>query len=325
MATTSRTTPAQRLYESAPVAQRIERPPSKRLVEGSTPSGGANRHSPIATSTESPVVRVSRIGADQYATGVARRSRPDRAVLVCAASVALTLVVAACGGSVGPAAGGAAPSSGSPSAGPVALDACVPASAHARAVSFTAAGEEVIGAELGNAGNTGIVLAHEYMSNLCGWIPYAEHLRDLGYRVLAFDFGAHLVDDVSGAAETLRHGGARKIVLMGASMGGTASLVAAASAASSVTAVAALSAPSDFMGMDGTMASRQLTIPVLYMAAQDNGEFPGDARAMYAACPASHRELHVLTGSDHGTALLRGDVASQAQSLLDAFVAASVA
>ena len=130
-----------------------------------------------------------------------------------------------------------------------------------------------------------IVLAHEHMSNLCGWIPYAEHLRDLVYRVLAFDFGAHLVDDVNGAAGRLRHDGATKIVLMGASMGGTASLVAAASASPAVTAIAALSAPSDFMGMDGTSASQRLTVPVLYMAAQDNGEFPGDARAMYAVCP----------------------------------------
>lgn len=205
------------------------------------------------------------------------------------------------------------------------LDSCVPAGAQARAVSFTAAGEQVTGAEFGNSGSVGIVLAHEYMSNLCGWLPYAEHLRDLGYRVLAFDFGAHLVDDVNGAAGRLRDDGATKIVLMGASMGGTASLVAAASASPAVSAIAALSAPSDFMGMDGTSASRRLTVPVLYMAAQDNGEFPGDARAMYAVCPSAHRELQVLTGSDHGTALLRGDVAAQARSLLDAFVAASIA
>lgn len=205
------------------------------------------------------------------------------------------------------------------------LDACVPVSAQARAVSFVAAGEQVTGAEFGNSGNVGIVLAHEYMSNLCGWIPYAEHLRNLGYRVLAFDFGAHLVDDVNGAAGSLRHDGATQIVLMGASMGATASLVAAASASPPVSAVAALSAPSDFMGMDGTSASRRITVPVLYMAAQGNGEFPGDARAMYAVCPSTHKELQVLPGSDHGTALLRGDVAAQARSLLDAFVAAAVA
>lgn len=205
------------------------------------------------------------------------------------------------------------------------LDSCVPSSAHARAVVFSAAGEQVTGAEFGSSGTVGVVLAHEYMGNLCGWIAYAEHLRDLGYRVLAFDFGTHLVEDVKGAGERLRNDGATKIVLMGASMGGTASLVAAASASPAVSAVAALSAPSDFMGMDGTAASRQLAVPVLYMAAQDNAEFPGDARAMYAVCPSTHKQLQVLPGSDHGTAMLRGDVAAQAQSLLDAFVAAAIA
>ena len=112
---------------------------------------------------------------------------------------------------------------------------------------------------------------------------------------------------------------------MGASMGGTASLMAAASPSSGVTAVAALSAPSSFMGLDGAGASSTLSIPVLYIAAKDNGEFPVDARAMYSVCPSAHKQIQILDGSDHGTALLRGDVATQTRSLLDAFVAASIA
>ena len=215
------------------------------------------------------------------------------------------------------------PAATTATAGATTLDSCVPASAAARAVEFSAAGETITGAEFGSRGTVGIVLAHEYMSNLCGWIGYAQHVRDLGYRALAFDFRSHLVADVTAAADQLRRDGATTIVLMGASMGGTASLSAAAAAPASVAAVAALSAPSEFMGLDGLAASRALAAPVLYMAAQDNGEFPGDARAMYAVCPSAHRQLDVLQGSDHGTALLRGSVASQAQSLLDAFVAAS--
>lgn len=235
----------------------------------------------------------------------------------------MTLLVCACGASGGTPSSSIGPATGVTS-NPT-IDDCVPASANARAVVFDAAGDHVNGAEFGTTGTVGIALAHEYMSNLCGWIPYAEHLRDLGYRVLAFDFGAHLVDDVKGAQDTLRHDGATKIVLMGASMGGTASLVAASTASPAVNAVAALSAPAEFMGMDGTAASRQLTVPVMYMAAQDNGNFPADARAMSAVCPSTHKQLQVLTGSDHGTALLRGDVATQAESLLDKFIAAAIA
>ncbi|MBJ7608434.1 MAG: hypothetical protein JF887_03245 [Candidatus Dormibacteraeota bacterium] len=52
---------------------------------------------------------------------------------------------------------------------------------------FPATGEQVTGAVFGS-GSTGVVLAHEYFANLCGWRTYAMHLRDLGMRALAFDF-----------------------------------------------------------------------------------------------------------------------------------------
>ncbi|HEX6538000.1 MAG TPA: alpha/beta hydrolase-fold protein [Candidatus Dormibacteraeota bacterium] len=236
-----------------------------------------------------------------------------------AALCVLTLpALAACGSAA------ATPSPPTLPAGHVSLDSCVQPSDQARAVTFSAADEQVPGAEFGG-GTVGVVLAHEYMANLCGWVAYAKHLRDLGYRALAFDFRTHLAVDVSGAAQQLRSDGATRIVLVGASMGGTGALVAAASSTQSIAAVAALSAPTSFMGLDGLAASRQLTLPVLFMAAQDNGEFPGDARAMYAACPSAHKQLEVLSGSDHGTQLLRGSVAAQAMSLLDTFIATSAA
>lgn len=171
-------------------------------------------------------------------------------------------------------------------------------------------------------GAVGVVLAHEHGANLCSWVAYAQHLRDLGYRALAIDFRSNLVADVNGAAAELRRQGAKRIVLLGASMGGTASLVAATSASPEVAAVASLSAPSTFMHLDGMAASRQLSVPVMFMAAQDNGHFPADAQAMYAACPSSHKQLQILPGGDHGTQMLRGSVAAKAQSLLDGFIGA---
>jgi pimeloyl-ACP methyl ester carboxylesterase len=238
-------------------------------------------------------------------------------VTICALAVG---ALSACGSSGATPTQSIAPTTTSAAAS---LDDCVQPDAHARAITFTAAGESVRGAEFGDKGSVGVVLAHEHGGNLCGWVAYAEHLRDLGYRALAFDFRTNLPADVGSAAQQLRADGATHIVLMGASMGGTASLVAATSTATSVAGVAALSAPSSFLGLDGLGAARQLTIPVLFMAAQDNGEFPGDARAMYAACASSHKQLQVLAGSDHGTQLLHGAVASQATSLLDAFLAMS--
>ena len=110
--------------------------------------------------------------------------------------------------------------------------ACFPASAHAKVVRFTnSAGTKLVGYELGR-GPRGVVLAHQYGGDACQWAGYAPGLARRGYHVLAFDFhgnglsavGSEENDvDVVAAAAKLRTLGAKKLVLIGASMGGTAS------------------------------------------------------------------------------------------------------
>ncbi len=236
-------------------------------------------------------------------------------------------VLASCGSASRPA---PAPphtvTSASPSTSPPPLDGCVQPGDRAHEVSFVSSGgEPLIGAELG-VGTVGIVLAHMYMGSLCDWFPYADRLRDRGWRVLAFDFGGgSLVDAVAGAADELRREGATTIVLVGESMGGAAALAAASLVTPPVTAAAALSSPSTFRGADAAAAVPHLTMPVLFMDARDSPDFPADARAMYAACPSRHKELSLLPGTDHGAQLLQGSVAAQAQAVLETFIARSVA
>ncbi len=108
-------------------------------------------------------------------------------------------------------------------------------------------------------------------------------------------------------------------------MGGTASLVAASLITPAVAGVASLSGPAIFRGMDAAAASEQLTIPVLYMAAESDQskpfDFPRDARAMFAACPSRHKQLLILAGSDHGSDLLSGPAAEPARAALEKFIA----
>ena len=206
------------------------------------------------------------------------------------------------------------------------LESCVQASDLAREVSFKSSkGEGVIGAVLGD-GPVGVTLAHSAQSDLCEWLPYAKRLRDMGRRVLIFDFAFDTVGDVVGAAGELRSEGTSKVVLVGSSMGATASLVAATMIAPSVAGVASLSGPQQYSAMDGLAASKRLTIPVLYMAGQTDQQkpydFPADARAMYAGCPSTHKQLLILPGNDHGSDLLNFD---QAQSTLEKFIADATA
>src|SRR5262249_3257921 len=134
--------------------------------------------------------------------------------------------------------------------------ACVRRTDHAQVVRFRARdGVRLLSVTLGK-GNVGIALGHESDGTLCNWLPFARILAKAGYRVIAFDFrnsrgssghvyGArsqNLDLDFVAASGVLRARGSSRVFLVGASLGGTAALVAGSEVAPSVAGVAALSA-----------------------------------------------------------------------------------
>jgi len=180
-----------------------------------------------------------------------------------------------------------------------------------------AKGTKLAGAVLGT-GRTGVVLAHMSDGEVCGWVAYATELRTAGYRVMIFSFqgygesgsgaaGGTLTDNVLGAAAYLRQQGVTSVAYVGASMGGT-SVLAAAAQAPPPAAVVSLSGPGLYEGVDAAGAVPKLTVPVLYVAAEDDTSFVDDARTMNAATPASvpHR-LKIVPGDDHGLDMLNPD------------------
>ena len=96
-------------------------------------------------------------------------------------------------------------------------------------------------------------------------------------------------------------------------MGGTAALVAAAR--TDAAAVASLSGPRQFSGIDALPAVRRLTIPVLFLVGRQDTEFAGDARRLYRAMKSDEKALVVTSGFEHGTDLLQDPRAGRA--LLD--------
>jgi pimeloyl-ACP methyl ester carboxylesterase len=153
-------------------------------------------------------------------------------------------------------------------------------------------------------GAVGVVLAHESEADLCEWKPYAYALFHEGYRVLAFNFADHLDRDVVGAIAELRAKGSKDVILIGASMGGTAVLAAAAEVTPPVSAVISLSGPRDFEGVDALAAVPRLRMPVLFVAGSEDSPFVNDARAMYAATTAPGRQLLVVDSGGHGIELM---------------------
>ena len=190
----------------------------------------------------------------------------------------------------------------------------------AEAVTLTTGGGTELDAALVGDGEVGVVRGHQLRSDFCSWVPFAKKLAERNMRALAINFASASADDdmVAGAGE-LRRRGAKRIILVGASMGGTAALVAAAKI--DVAGVAALSAPRQFSAVDALPSVRRLRIRALFLVGGQDVPFARDARQLYRAMKSRDKALVVTTGSEHGTDLLRDPQAERA--LLDFLVGAS--
>ena len=199
-------------------------------------------------------------------------------------------------------------------------------------VRFGSDGATNLGGVVFGTGRTGIVLAHQTEDNLCQWAPYAVELARRGYRVLAFDFpgfgfssdvvsGQTLDGVVVAAAALLRSQGATAIVLIGASMGGTASLVAATEVQPPVAGVISVSGPTLYQNVAASLAAPKLTVPVLYAAGRADDEFARDAQTLYDATPASvDRKLVIVAAGLHGVDLVADG--SEVEAAVTAFLSA---
>ncbi|MEV0158288.1 alpha/beta hydrolase [Micromonospora sp. NPDC050686] len=178
-------------------------------------------------------------------------------------------------------------------------------------------GDEV-DAELGGvvlgSGTTGVVLAHQAAGDVCQWLPYGRELADRGYRVLAFDFlgsgvslgnGVPMARQVDAAAAALRAEGATKIVLAGASMGGSAVLAAAPTLDPAAVAVVALSPPTGYGDADAAAATPKITVPVFYGVGEQETSFAESTRQLYGATPGTtQRQLVLAPSAAHGVSLV---------------------
>ena len=249
-----------------------------------------------------------------------------------AAPLALALVVAlatACGG------GGdddadtnAAPPSATTAAAaapdPALADRCgegVPAG-FANVELTTSDGVQLVGA-LAGSGTTGIVLAHQRNGDGCGWLDYGARLASDGM-VLAPDlrgFGGSDEGqgdaetrydlDVVAAADELKRRGATRIVLMGASIGGTTVLLAAPELDPPPAAVIALSPPADIDGRSAADTFADATWTTTIVAAEDDPEYEESSRAL-AEAGGDKVELVTYAKGGHGWNLLGDGAPEQA-------------
>jgi pimeloyl-ACP methyl ester carboxylesterase len=211
------------------------------------------------------------------------------------------------------------------------VDGCVTGALRAKAIDFHATDGLLLHGVLLGSGRNGIVLSHEFRANLCNWLPFAQQLAARGYRVLAYDSRTaapttgHLERDVLGAERELVRRGVRRVVVGGASAGGTAAMTAAAAIPRSVLAgVIVLSSPGQFASMDAEAAARRVSAPSFFGVGSRDTAFTDEVRQLDRASAAKRKQLLVVSSSGHGTELLDTSWAPASfRTKLLAFIAAA--
>jgi pimeloyl-ACP methyl ester carboxylesterase len=206
------------------------------------------------------------------------------------------------------------------------------------AVSFESRDGVELEGRLFGEGAAAVVLSHMLPADQRSWFDYAGRLAEQGYLVLTYDFRGYcpggdggcsqgerdissIWRDVLGAVDLVRSRGANRVVLVGASMGGTASLVAAAEEGVDVEAVVSLSAPVSIEGLvaDAPLLQR-IVAGKLFIAGVGDATAAAAAEELYATSPPPKR-VEIVPADDHGTDLLTGAQAETVKRLIETTLA----
>jgi len=166
-------------------------------------------------------------------------------------------------------------------------------------------------------GRTVVVLVHQTDGGgLCGWLDFAARIAAVrGQRALAFDLCGYgdsdcpegnttprrQVEQVRMAIDAAERQGARRVVLVGASMGGSLAVLTAA-VDRRVDAVVDLSGPDEWRGAIVHRRAAGVRVPLLVAMATDEG--PESVAAGRATAQAAGRGTFVGADRGHGYELL---------------------
>ncbi|MCD5346721.1 S9 family peptidase [Agromyces sp. S2-1-8] len=199
-------------------------------------------------------------------------------------------------------------------------------------------GEALFDVGVAGSGTTTAIFAHQRNQDECGFWPYASSLAEQGVQVLLVNncgYGAtecpsganHVVDDgadaLLAAADWAREHGAERVVVIGASMGGTAAVVAGGrdGDAAVLDGVADLSGPISFRGYDSMDDAPALAAPLFLAVAPDDSTVSVDELQQLADASASDDVTIVGDGVGHGWAMLTtGTAFNEFADRLTAFV-----
>lgn len=184
--------------------------------------------------------------------------------------------------------------------------------------------EDLWGSIFGD-GEIAVILSHMRGRNQTSWFPFARLASTSGYKVMTFDFRGYgkstgtrdtrMDRDLEAAVAYVRAKGAKQVILIGASMGGTAAIEVAAEI--DVQGVAALSPPTSFGRINALGAVSSMLIPLLLIVAENDPPFTSSAREIETAAAAT--QFLELPGQEHGTNLYSAHI-DQVSGILLTFI-----
>lgn len=148
-----------------------------------------------------------------------------------------------------------------------------------------------------------------YPTEQTSWFDFAQYLADNGYIVLTYDFrgygksgGSQVISnidkDLEAAIAFISQYDSEKIFLMGASMGGTASLIVAAR--EYIDGVISLSSPDEIDSLSALDEVEDIDAPILFIASEGDEYAAASAESLFDMS-LEPKEIEILDGSAHGT------------------------
>ena len=182
-------------------------------------------------------------------------------------------------------------------------------------VSFTTEDGLRLEGRLFGEGDAAVILAHMYPADQESWAAFALTMAQEGYLALTFNFrgygdseGAKEIDkideDLRAAVRFLETQSPSAVFLVGASMGGTASIKVAAT--ERVDGLGTLSVPVEFRGLSAQVEISIISSSKLFIASEGDGSAAQSAQLFFERA-SEPKDMLIVEGRAHGTDMLKVD------------------